>query len=179
MNTKGRILICDDTLEFSKGIKGLLTMEGYEVVTRSSPMKSIQCLEEDQRKPKLRDRFSVVVVDLDFDDSEGPNAGMKILEVARRDPLLESIVCTSKGDEKLAVKAINLGVFGYVMKNKPSDDGNDLLQTVCRASALHNQCLALIEEIERLAQSNPGIAGINALSPHIVDYVRNIRGRGR
>jgi DNA-binding NtrC family response regulator len=176
MTSKGRILICDDTLEFSKGIKRLLLMEGYEVVTRSNPMKSIQCLEEDQREPKLRDRFSVVVVDLDFDDKEGPDAGMKILEVARRDPLLESIVCTSKGDERLAVKAINLGVFGYVMKNEPS---NDLLQTVCRASALHNQCLGLIEEIERLAQLNPGIAGINALSPHIVDYVRNIRGRGK
>ena len=177
MTTKGRILICDDKVEFSKGLKEMLCMDGYDVVTRSSPKKCIQCLEEDQKNSKLRERFAVVVVDLDFGDGDGPDAGMKILEIARKDPLLESIVCTNKGGEELAVKAINLGVFGYVMKNKPSDD--DLLQTVCRASALHNQCLQLIEEIQRLADSYPKIAEIKALSPHFVDYVRSIRGRGR
>lgn len=179
MTTKERILICDDKVEFSRGKKEELSMEGYDVVTRSTPKRSIQCLEEDQRKPNLRDRFGVVVVDLDFGDGDGPHAGMKILEIARKDPLLESIVCTNKGDEELAVKAINLGVFGYVMKHKPSDDGNDLLQTVRRASELHNQCLNLIEEIERLAAAHPGILEIKGLSHHFVEYVRKIRGRGR
>ena len=179
MITKRRILICDDDGAFSKGVKDLLTMEGYDVVTRSTTSKSIQCLTDDQKRPKLRDRFAVVIVDLDFKDEDGSRAGIKILEVARKDPLLESVVCTGEGTQELAAKTVTLGVFAYIIKNKPSEDGIDLYRTVVRASALHNQCLTLIEEIERLADAHPGIAEIRAMIPHFVDYVRNVRGRGR
>lgn len=179
MSTKGRILICDDNSSWVRGVKELLTLEGYSVFTASTIARSIDYLTEDQKNPKLRDRFSVVFVDLDFKDKDGSDAGLKVLEVARRDPLLESIVCTGFGSEGLASKAISAGVFGYIMKNAPADDGNNLLQTVVRADRLHKQCLALIEEIDRLAAANPGISAIGALAPHFVEYVRNVRGRGR
>lgn len=180
MSTKGRVLICDDDSAFSKAVKGRLTKEGYSVVSAFTTSKSIRYLTTDQEKPNLRDRFAVVIVDLDFkDEADGSDAGFKILKVARKDPLLEPIVCTGFGSERLAAKAITVGVFGYIMKNAPGDAGNDLLQTVVRANELHNQCLALIEEIDRLAATHPGIPEIGALAPHFVEYVRNVRGRGR
>jgi ActR/RegA family two-component response regulator len=179
MSTKGRILICDNDSSFSKGVKGTLSKEGYSVVSAFTTSKSIQYLKEDQKKQNLRDRFSVVIVDLDFEEADDSNSGFKILDVARTDPLLESIVCTGIGSELLAVKAITVGVFGYIMKNASGGDGADLLQTVVRANQLHKECLDLLEEIDRLAATHPDIPAIRGLAPHFVDYVRNVRGRGR
>lgn len=183
MSTMGRILICDDDDEWVRGVKGLLTQARYSVVAAYTVSNSIKYLTQNQQNLNLRDRFAVVIVDLEFTDKgtgkDDADAGFKILEVARKDPLLESIVCTGFGSERQAARAITVGAFGYIRKNAPSDDGNDLVQTVVRANQLHNQCLNLIEEIDRLAVAHPGIPAIKALSPHFVEYVRNVRGRGR
>jgi DNA-binding NarL/FixJ family response regulator len=178
MTTTGRVLICDNDSAFSRGLKTLLTMEGFSVVTASTTAKSIQRLLDDQARPSFGDRFSVVIVDLDFKEKDGSRSGIRILEEARKIPLLESVVCTGEGTQELAAEAITLGVFGYIIKTS-SGDLNNLLKTVIRANALHSQCLSLIEEIERLANAHPGIPEIKGLSPRFVEYVRTIRGRGR
>jgi DNA-binding NtrC family response regulator len=175
-----RILICEDDSTISRGLKDLLEMDGHRVETRSSVKRSIDVLNEDQARPKLQDRFAVVVVDLDFDDTAGSYDGMKILEVAKKDPLLESIVYTGKGSEELAAKAVTLGVYSYIMKiSKTPLTQDHLYQTITQALGLHNQCLRLIEEIEHIADTHSNIPKIRSLSAQLVNYVRNVRGRGR
>ena len=180
MSVKPRILICDDQQKWVRIIKDLLG-RSYSVEAVNTVDDSKKSLEKDRQKD-LRSRYAAVIVDLEFKNLKTgqfeSEAGFNILQSARIDPLLESIVYTAIGNEKSAYRAISEGAFGFVPKDHTRKDA-DLLWTVERAVALHERSLNLIDEIETLATANPGLHALGELRTHFIEYIRQVRGRGR
>jgi two-component system cell cycle response regulator len=102
---KGRILAVDDQRYFRELLEGLLTEEGYDVVTAASGEEALRILEQS--------RFDVILTDLVMPGKDGNDLVHRVKE---RDPEQEIVVVTGVVDVKTAVEAMKLGASEYLIK---------------------------------------------------------------
>jgi two-component system cell cycle response regulator len=102
---KGRILAVDDQRYFRELLEGLLTEEGYDVVTAASGEEALRILEQSH--------FDIVLTDLVMPGMDGNDL---VHRVKQRDPEQEVVVVTGVVDVKTAVDSMKLGASEYLIK---------------------------------------------------------------
>jgi len=102
---KGRILAVDDQRYFRELLEGLLTEEGYDVVTAASGEEALRIIEQSH--------FDVVLTDLVMPGMDGNDL---VHRVKQRDPEQEIVVVTGVVDVKTAVDSMKLGASEYLIK---------------------------------------------------------------
>ncbi|HSD46426.1 MAG TPA: SpoIIE family protein phosphatase [Pyrinomonadaceae bacterium] len=169
-----RTLIADDETDILTALRILLSNDGYELETVSSPAAVLEAIK--------RTQFDVVLMDLNYarDTTSGREGMDLITRIHALDPLLPIVVMTGWATVDLAVEAMRRGVRDFVQK--PWDNSR-LLQTLhkqvkharARRNVQHRLALAqktdarlqreLVEARELqenlLANSSTAIAGLD------------------
>ncbi|MEJ5328673.1 MAG: sigma-54 dependent transcriptional regulator [Desulfobaccales bacterium] len=143
------ILIVDDEPQILKTVGGILTDEGFEVLTAADGDSALKTVREET--PDL------VLLDISLPDRDG----LEVLsEVKKQDPLLPVIMISAYGSVENAVKATRLGAYDFIEKPPHADK---ILLSVRNALELAR----LAEENRRLRQQAAPPREIIGQSPAI------------
>ena len=135
----GRILVAEDETIIRLDLKDLLERAGFEVCAEARDGEEAVSLAASEQ-PDL------AVLDVKMPRLDGIEAARRIL-AERPIPIL---MLTAYGQEELVSRAVEVGVFGYLVKPFREDD---LLPAIHAARARHAELEALREEAESLAEA--------------------------
>jgi response regulator NasT len=134
-----RILVAEDETIIRLDLRGLLERAGYEVVGEAQDGEQAVALAR-ELEPDL------AVMDVKMPRLDGIEAARRILE-ERPIPI---VMLTAYGQDELVSRAVEAGVFGYLVK--PFRE-QDLLPAIAAARARHEELQAVREEAESLAEA--------------------------
>lgn len=134
-----RILIAEDETIIRLDLRRVLERAGYEVCAEAKDGHEAVALAASER-PDL------AILDVRMPTLDGIEAARQILE-HRPIPI---VMLTAYGQDELVSRAVEVGVFGYIVK--PFRE-SDLLPAIRTARARHEELLALREEAESLAEA--------------------------
>jgi len=135
----GRILIAEDETIIRLDLRQLLEGAGFEVCAEARDGEEAVALARAEQ-PDL------AVLDVKMPGLDGIEAARKILD-ERPIPI---VMLTAYGEQELVARAVEAGVFGYLVK--PFRE-TDLLPAIATARARHDELTALREEAESLAEA--------------------------
>ena len=135
----GRILVAEDETIIRLDLKDLLERAGFEVCAEARDGEEAVALAASEQ-PDL------AVLDVKMPRLDGIEAARRIL-AERPIPI---VMLTAYGQEELVARAVEAGVFGYLVKPFREDD---LLPAIHAARARHSELEALREEAESLAEA--------------------------
>jgi DNA-binding response OmpR family regulator/GGDEF domain-containing protein len=133
---KARILAIDDQLYFRSFIEGLLSEEGYQVVTTDSGPSALELLEHEGP-------FDMVITDLVMPGMDGVETVSRILESW---PDQEVIVVSGVGDVRAAVAAMKIGAADYLLKPIDRDGLVRAIETVLERGRMRDENARLVDE---------------------------------
>jgi response regulator NasT len=134
-----RILIAEDETIIRLDLRELLERAGYEVCGEARDgLEAIEIARS--AEPDL------VILDVKMPRLDGIEAARRILD-ERQIPI---VMLTAYGQDELVSRAVEAGVFGYLVK--PFRE-QDLLPAIHAARARHEELLALREEVESLSEA--------------------------
>jgi response regulator NasT len=134
-----RVLIAEDETIIRLDLRDLLERAGLEVCAEARD--GVEAVE--LARSELPD---VAVLDVKMPRLDGIEAARRILE-ERPIPI---VMLTAYGQEELVSRAVEAGVFGYLVK--PFRE-SDLLPAIHTARARHEELAALREEADSLAEA--------------------------
>jgi len=134
-----RVLVAEDETIIRLDLKELLERAGFEVCAEARD--GVEAVELARREQP-----DVAVLDVKMPRLDGIEAARRILD-ERPIPI---VMLTAYGQDELVSRAVEAGVFGYLVK--PFREG-DLLPAIRTARARHEELLALREEAESLAEA--------------------------
>jgi response regulator NasT len=134
-----RILIAEDETIIRLDLRDLLVRSGFEVVAEAKDGEEAVELARSEA-PDL------AILDVKMPRLDGIDAARRILD-ERAIPI---VMLTAYGQEELVSRAVEAGVFGYLVK--PFRE-SDLLPAIHTARARHEELAALREEAESLAEA--------------------------
>jgi two-component system, response regulator PdtaR len=134
-----RILIAEDETIIRLDLRDLLVRSGFEVVAEAKDGEEAVALARSEA-PDL------AILDVKMPRLDGIEAARRILD-ERAIPI---VMLTAYGQEELVSRAVEAGVFGYLVK--PFRE-SDLLPAIHTARARHEELAALREEAESLAEA--------------------------
>jgi response regulator NasT len=134
-----RVLIAEDETIIRLDLRAMLEQAGYEVCGEArdgeEAVELARALEPD-----------LAVMDVKMPQLDGIEAARRILE----ERPLPIVIVSAYGQEELVSRAVEVGVFGYLVK--PFRE-QDLLPAIHTARARHDELQALREEAESLADA--------------------------
>jgi AmiR/NasT family two-component response regulator len=134
-----RILIAEDETIIRLDLRKLLEEAGHEVCAEARDgVEAVELVEE--HDPDL------AILDVKMPRLDGIEAAKRILE-ERPIPI---VMLTAYGQDELVARAVEAGVFGYLVK--PFRE-TDLLPAIATARARHEELTALREEADSLADA--------------------------
>src|ERR1043165_4583089 len=134
-----RVLIAEDETLIRLDLKELLESAGFEVCGEARDgQEAVELAREVEP--------DVAVLDVKMPRLDGIEAARKILE-ERPIPI---VMLTAYGQDELVSRAVEAGVFGYLVK--PFRE-SDLLPAIATARARHEELVTLREEAESLAEA--------------------------
>jgi two-component system, response regulator PdtaR len=134
-----RILIAEDETIIRLDLRGLLEQAGFEVCAEAKDgLEAVELARS--AEPDL------AVLDVKMPRLDGIEAARRILD-ERPIPI---VMLTAYGQDELVSRAVEAGVFGYLVK--PFRE-QDLLPAIKAARARHEELSALREEAESLAEA--------------------------
>ena len=134
-----RILIAEDETIIRLDLRDLLERSGHEVVAEARDGEEAIALAR-EHEPEL------AVLDVKMPRLDGIEAARRIL-AERPIPI---VMLTAYGQEELVSRAVEAGVFGYLVK--PFRE-QDLVPAITAARARHEELVAVREEAESLADA--------------------------
>ncbi|HXG76185.1 MAG TPA: response regulator [Gaiellaceae bacterium] len=134
-----RVLIAEDETIIRLDLKGLLESAGYEVCAEARDGEEAVALARETAP-------DVALLDVKMPRLDGIDAARRILE-ERPIPI---VMVTAYGEAELVARAVEAGVFGYLVK--PFRE-SDLLPAIATATARHEELRALREEADSLAEA--------------------------
>jgi len=134
-----RVLIAEDETIIRLDLRDLLERSGLEVCAEARD--GLEAVE--LARSELPD---VAVLDVKMPRLDGIEAARRIL-AERPIPI---VMLTAYGQEELVSRAVEAGVFGYLVK--PFRE-SDLLPAITTARARHDELVALREEADSLAEA--------------------------
>jgi two-component system, response regulator PdtaR len=134
-----RILLAEDETIIRLDLKETLERAGFEVCAEARDGQEAVELARTE-KPDL------AVLDVKMPRLDGIEAARRILA----DRPIPIVMVTAYGQEELVARAVEAGVFGYLVK--PFRE-SDLLPAIQTATARHSELEALREEAESLAEA--------------------------
>ena len=134
-----RILVAEDETIIRLDLRELLEKAGFEVCAEAKDgLEAVELARSEQ--PDL------AVLDVKMPRLDGIEAARRILD-ERPIPI---VMLTAYGQDELVSRAVEVGVFGYLVK--PFREA-DLLPAIKAARARHEELAALREETESLAEA--------------------------
>jgi AmiR/NasT family two-component response regulator len=134
-----RILIAEDETIIRLDLRNLLEEAGHEVCAEARD--GVEAVElAGAEHPEL------AILDVKMPRLDGIDAARRILE----DRPIPIVMLTAYGQDELVARAVEAGVFGYLVK--PFRE-NDLLPAIATARARHEELAALREEADSLAEA--------------------------
>ena len=134
-----RILIAEDETIIRLDLRDLLENAGFEVCAEAKDgMEAVELAASTE--PEL------AILDVKMPRLDGIEAARRILE-ERPIPI---VMLTAYGQDELVSRAVEAGVFGYLVK--PFREA-DLLPAIRTARARHEELVALREEAESLSEA--------------------------
>jgi AmiR/NasT family two-component response regulator len=134
-----RILIAEDETIIRLDLRNLLEEAGHEICAEARD--GVEAVElADAERPEL------AILDVKMPRLDGIEAARRILE----DRPIPIVMLTAYGQDELVARAVEAGVFGYLVK--PFRE-NDLLPAIATARARHEELTALREEADSLAEA--------------------------
>src|SRR5438105_12882840 len=134
-----RILVAEDETIIRLDLRELLEQAGFEVCAEAHDgLEAVELARKE--KPDL------AVLDVKMPRLDGIEAARQILD-ERPIPI---VMLTAYGQDELVSRAVEAGVFGYLVK--PFRE-QDLLPAIRTATARHEELAALREEAESLAEA--------------------------
>jgi AmiR/NasT family two-component response regulator len=134
-----RILVAEDETIIRLDLRALLERAGLEVCAEARDgLEAVELARREQ--PDL------AILDVKMPRLDGIEAARRILD-ERPIPI---VMLTAYGQEELVSRAVEAGVFGYLVK--PFRE-QDLLPAIATARARHEELQALREEAESLAEA--------------------------
>jgi two-component system, response regulator PdtaR len=134
-----RILIAEDETIIRLDLRKLLEEAGHEVCAEArdgaEAVELVQAYEPD-----------LAILDVKMPRLDGIDAAKRILE-ERPIPI---VMLTAYGQDELVARAVEAGIFGYLVK--PFRE-SDLLPAIATARARHEELSALREEADSLAEA--------------------------
>lgn len=134
-----RILIAEDETIIRLDLRELLERAGFEVCAEARDGEEAVAL-------ALSEEPDLAIMDVKMPRLDGIDAARRILD-ERPIPI---VMLTAYGQEELVSRAVEAGVFGYLVK--PFRE-QDLLPAIRAARARHEELQALREEAESLAEA--------------------------
>ncbi len=134
-----RVLVAEDETLIRLDLKGLLEGAGFEVCAEARDGEEAVRLARETEP-------DVALLDVKMPQLDGIEAARRILD-ERPIPI---VMVTAYGERELVSRAVEAGVFGYLVK--PFRD-SDLLPAIRAARARHDELQALREEAESLAEA--------------------------
>ncbi len=134
-----RILIAEDETIIRLDLRDILERSGHEIVAEARDGEEAVALAR-EHDPEL------AIMDVKMPKHDGIEAATRILE-ERPIPI---VMLTAYGQEELVSRAVEAGVFGYLVK--PFRE-QDLVPAIATARARHEELAAVREEAESLADA--------------------------
>src|SRR3954463_5270029 len=134
-----RILVAEDETIIRLDLRDLLERSGHEVVAEARDGEEAVALAR-EHLPDL------AILDVKMPRLDGIEAAKRILD-ERPIPI---VMLTAYGQQELVNRAVEAGVFGYLVK--PFRE-TDLLPAIATARARHEELAALREETESLSEA--------------------------
>jgi response regulator NasT len=134
-----RILIAEDETLIRLDLRDLLERAGFEVCAEARDGEEAVTLARGEQ-PDL------AVLDVKMPKLDGIEAARRILE----EQSIPIVMVTAYGERELVSRAVEAGVFGYLVK--PFRE-TDLLPAIATARARHDELTALRAEAESLAEA--------------------------
>src|SRR5919109_2969762 len=134
-----RILIAEDETIIRLDLRDLLERSGFEVCAEARDGEEAVDLARSSRP-------DVAIMDVKMPKLDGIEAARRILD-ERPIPI---VMLTAYGQDEIVSRAVEAGVFGYLVK--PFRE-QDLLPAIQAARARHDELQALREEAESLAEA--------------------------
>ena len=134
-----RILVAEDETIIRLDLRDLLERSGFEVCAEARD--GVEAVEL-----ALSERPDLAIMDVKMPRLDGIEAARRILD-ERPIPI---VMLTAYGQDELVSRAVEAGVFGYLVK--PFRE-SDLLPAIRTATARHEELQALREEAESLAEA--------------------------
>jgi response regulator NasT len=135
----GRVLIAEDETIIRLDLRELLERSGFEVCAEARDGEEAVALARSEQP-------DVAIMDVKMPKLDGIEAARRILD-ERPIPI---VMLTAYGQRELVSRAVEAGVFGYLVK--PFRE-QDLLPAIETARARHDELAALREEAESLAEA--------------------------
>ena len=135
----GRILVAEDETLIRLDLRQLLESAGFEICAEARDGEEAVELARSER-PDL------AVLDVKMPRLDGIEAARRILD-ERPIPI---VVVTAYGERELVARAVEAGVFGYLVK--PFRE-TDLLPAIATAQARHEELTALRAEADSLVEA--------------------------
>ncbi|MDW8102870.1 MAG: response regulator [Anaerolineae bacterium] len=132
MAHKKRVLVVDDEISVRKICQFILQMMGFEVETAADGMEAV---EKAREKP-----FDLIITDIKMPGINGVETARLIREIY---PDVPWIVMTAYGQLDLALKAIRLGVNGFLLKPFTPDELKALVSYVMEMDQLRRESLRI------------------------------------
>jgi two-component system, response regulator PdtaR len=134
-----RVLVAEDETIIRLDLRDLLERSGFEVCAEARDGEEAVDLARSSRP-------DVAIMDVKMPKLDGIEAARRILD-ERPIPI---VMLTAYGQDELVGRAVEAGVFGYLVK--PFRE-QDLLPAIRTARARHEELSALREEAESLAEA--------------------------
>jgi two-component system, response regulator PdtaR len=134
-----RILVAEDETIIRLDLRDLLERSGFDVCAEARD--GVEAVELARSE-----RPDLAIMDVKMPRLDGIEAARRILD-ERPIPI---VMLTAYGQDELVSRAVEAGVFGYLVK--PFREG-DLLPAIRTATARHEELQALREEAESLAEA--------------------------
>jgi response regulator NasT len=134
-----RILIAEDETIIRLDLRDLLERSGHEIVAEARDGEEAVAFAR-EHEPEL------AIMDVKMPKLDGIEAAKRILD-ERPIPI---VMLTAYGQEELVSRAVEAGVFGYLVK--PFRE-QDLVPAIATARARHEELAAVREEAESLADA--------------------------
>jgi AmiR/NasT family two-component response regulator len=134
-----RILIAEDETIIRLDLRKILERAGFEVCAEARDGEEAVALAG-------RERPDLAILDVKMPHLDGIEAARRILEGSQ----IPIVMLTAYGQDELVARAVDAGVFGYLVK--PFRE-TDLLPAIHAARARHEELQALREEAESLAEA--------------------------
>ena len=159
-----RVLIAEDETIIRLDLRTLLERAGFEVCAEARDGEEAVALAR-ETEPE------VAVLDVKMPRLDGIEAARRILD-ERPIPI---VMLTAYGQDELVSRAVEAGVFGYLVK--PFRE-QDLLPAIHAATARHEELAALREEAESLSEALAARKVIERAKGLLDVEGESLRGRG-
>ena len=134
-----RILVAEDETIIRLDLREILERAGFEVCAEARDGEEAVAL-------AVREKPDLAILDVKMPRLDGIEAARRILS----DHPIPIVMLTAYGQQELVSRAVEAGVFGYLVK--PFRE-TDLLPAIAAARARHEELSALREEAESLAEA--------------------------